>query len=307
MRILVLGAGGTGGYFGGFLAKTGADVTFLVRPKRAELLARTGLVIRTPEGVESFPVRTATADRLDARYDVVLLSCKAYDLASAVTDIAPAVGPGTTVVPLLNGLAHYPALDHAFGAERVLGGLCHIVASVGAEGEIVRQTALHRLTIGERAGGLSPRVEALAALCATAPFHTVVSDNLIQAAWEKYSFLAAMAGSTCLMRASIGTIVRTEGGLDFMRALYDETRAIAAAAGHPPGETAQAEALALLTDATSASTASMLRDIEAGRPTEGDHILGDLLRRGRAAGIAAPLLALAHTHVQAYEARRRAG
>lgn len=305
MRILVLGAGGTGGYFGGMLAKSGADVTFLVRPKRAEALARTGLVIRTPEGVDSLPVRTVTADRLDARYDVVLLSCKAYDLASAIADIAPAVGPGTTVVPLLNGLAHYPVLDHAFGAERVLGGLCHIVASVGPEGEIVRQTALHRLTIGERSGGLSPRVQALAALCAQAPFHTVASDNLNQAAWEKYSFLAAMAGSTCLMRASIGTITRTEGGAEFMRALYDETRAIAHAAGHAPGEAAQAEALALLTDANSASTASMLRDIEAGRPTEGDHILGDLLRRGRAAGIAAPLLALAHTHVQAYEARRR--
>lgn len=305
MRILVLGAGGTGGYFGGMLVKSGADVTFLVRPKRAEALARTGLVIRTPDGVDSLPVRTVTADRLDARYDVVLLSCKAYDLASAIADIAPAVGPGTTVVPLLNGLAHYPVLDHAFGAERVLGGLCHIVASVGPEGEIVRQTALHRLTIGERGGGLSPRVEALAALCAQAPFHTVASDNLNQAAWEKYSFLAAMAGSTCLMRASIGTIIRTEGGAEFMRALYNETRAIAHAAGHAPGEAAQAEALALLTDANSASTASMLRDIEAGRPTEGDHILGDLLRRGRAAGIAAPLLALAHTHVQAYEARQR--
>lgn len=305
MRILVLGAGGTGGYFGGMLAKSGADVTFLVRPKRAEALARTGLVIRTPEGTDSFPVRTVTADALTERYDVVVLSCKAYDLASAITDIAPAVGPGTTVVPLLNGLAHYPALDRAFGAERVLGGLCHIVASVGPEGEIVRQTALHRLTIGERAGGMSPRVEALAALCAKAPFTTVASDNVILAAWEKYSFLAAMAGSTCLMRASIGAIMATEGGDGFMRALYGETRAIAQAAGHAPGDKAQAEALALLTDANSASTASMLRDIEAGRPTEGDHILGDLLKRGRHAGVSAPLLGLAYTHVQAYEVRRR--
>lgn len=305
MRILVLGAGGTGGYFGGMLAKTGADVTFLVRPKRAEALARTGLVIRTPDGSDALAVRTVTADTVDGPYDAVLLSCKAYDLDSAIAAIAPAVGPATMVVPLLNGLGHYPVLDRAFGPERVLGGLCHIVASVGPEGEIVRQTALHRFTIGERAGGLSARVEALAALCAPAPFQTIASANVIQAAWEKFSFLAAMAAATCLMRASIGAIMAAEGGDAFMRGLYGETRAIAQAAGHLPGEAAQAEALALLTDPGSASTASMLRDIEAGRPTEGDHILGDMARRGRAAGLAAPLLGLALTHVQAFEIRRR--
>lgn len=304
MRILVLGAGGTGGYFGGMLAKAGADVTFLVRPQRAEALARTGLVIRTPDGSDTVAARTVTAGQLDRPFDVVLLSCKAYGLDNAIADLTPAVGPDTSVVPLLNGLAHYPALDRAFGAERVLGGLCHIIASVGPEGEIVRQTALHRFTVGERAGGLSARVEALAALCAKAPFQTIASPDVIQAAWEKYSFLAAMAASTCLMRASIGTIMATDNGGDFMRALYAETRAIAQSAGHLPSETAQAEALTLLTDAASPSTASMLRDIEAGRPTEGDHILGDMLNRARAAGLDTPLLTTARMHVQAYEVRR---
>ncbi|HTH15690.1 MAG TPA: ketopantoate reductase family protein, partial [Magnetospirillum sp.] len=262
MRILVLGAGATGGYFGGWLARTGADVTFLVRPKRAESLARTGLVIRTPEGTEQFPVRTVTADAIDAPYDVVLLSCKAYDLDSAIASVAPAVGAGTTVVPLLNGLAHYPVLDRAFGADRVLGGLCHIFGSVGPEGEIIRNSPLHRFTIGERAGGMSPRVEALAAICAKAPFDTVASTNLMQAAWEKFSFLAALAASTCLMRASIGAIMATEGGETFLRGLYAETRSVAQAAGHDPSEATRAEALGLLTAAGSAATASMLRDIE---------------------------------------------
>lgn len=301
MRILVLGAGGTGGYFGGLLARTGADVTFLVRPRRAEALARTGLVIRTPEGEDRFPVRTVTADAVDGAYDVVVLSCKAYDLDSAVAAIAPAVGPDTTLVPLLNGLSHYAVLDAAFGADRVLGGLCHIVASVGPDGEIVRQTALHRLTFGERTGGMSDRVRALAEVCARAPFQTVASENVLQAAWEKYSFLAAMAGATCLMRAAIGTIVTAPGGDAFMRDLYGETRAVAATAGHAPGANAQQEALALLTDPASTSTASMLRDIQAGRATEGQHILGDMLTRAQGAGIATPLLALAHLHVQAYE------
>lgn len=304
MRILVLGAGGTGGYFGGWLARGGADVTFLVRPKRAEALARTGLVIRTPDGEECFPVRTVTADTVDGAYDVVVLSCKAYDLDSAIAAITPAVGPETIVVPLLNGLSHYALLDAAFGAGRVLGGLCHIVASVGPDGEIVRQTALHRLTFGERAGGMSQRVRALAEVCARAPFQTVASENLMQAAWEKYSFLTAMAGATCLMRAPLGAIVTSPGGDAFMRDLYGETRAVATAAGHAPSANAQQEALTLLTDPASASTASMLRDIQAGRPTEGQHILGDMLNRAQAAGIVTPLLALAHLHVQAYEKQR---
>lgn len=305
MRILVLGAGATGGYLGGRLAQAGADVTFLVRPKRAETLARAGLVIKTPEGTDTIAVRTVTAETLDGSYDVVLLSCKAYDLESAVAAIAPAVGEGTVVVPLLNGLSHYTVLDAAFGAERVLGGLCHISASLGPEGEIVRHIPIRRLTIGERLGGHSPRVEALAGLCALAPFQTVVSDALMQAAWEKFSFLAALAGATCLMRANVGAIMAAPGGEAVLRGLYGETRAVATAGGHPPGVTAQEEAMAILTDPASPVVASMLRDIEAGHRTEGEHILGDMVHRAQVAGVHVPLLALAHCHVQAYEIRRR--
>ncbi|MCR6630809.1 MAG: 2-dehydropantoate 2-reductase [Magnetospirillum sp.] len=304
MRILVLGAGATGGYFGGRLAQSGADVTFLVRPARAEALARTGLVIRSPDGVDKVMVRTVTAETLDGPYDVVVLSCKAYGLDEAIAAITPAVGSDSVVVPLLNGLGHYQALDAAFGPERVLGGLCHIVASVGPEGEIIRATPMQRLTFGERAGGMSRRVEALAEVCAKAAFETVASPEVIQAAWEKFSFLAALAAGTCLMRASIGVIMAA-GGEAFMRGLYDECAAVAASAGHAPSDKARGEALALLVEDKSAATASMLRDLEAGRPTEGDHILGDMVRRGAAAGVATPLLGTALTHVKAYEIRRR--
>jgi 2-dehydropantoate 2-reductase len=305
MRILVLGAGATGGYFGGRLAQSGADVAFLVRAKRAEALARDGLVIRTPEGESRVAVRAITAEQVDGPYDVVILSCKAYDLDGAIAAVARAVGPATTVLPLLNGLAHYPALERAFGAERVLGGLCHIFGSVGPNGEIIRGTALHRLTFGERAGGTSARVEALAALCAKAAFDTVASPDVVQAAWDKLCFLAALAASTCLMRASIGAIMATDGGKAFLSAVYEECCAIAVADGHGPSAAARAEALALLTDPASPGMASMARDIEAGRPSEGEHILGDMVRRAEAAGLDVPLLRLARMHVQAYEVRRK--
>lgn len=306
MRILILGAGATGGYFGGRLAQSGADVTFLVRPARAERLAAAGLTIQTPEGRDTLSVRTTTADTVGADYDLVVLSCKAYDLDSGITAITPAVGPATTVLPILNGLLHYDRLDAAFGQERVLGGLCAIFASLGPAGEIVRAGPLHRLTFGERDGGDSARVAALATLCAGADFHTIATPALMQAAWEKFSFLAAVAAATCLMRADIGTINATDYGPALLHGLYDETCAVAAAHGHAPAPAARAEVAAMLDDTGSKATASMLRDLEAGHRTEGEHILGDMVRRAQAKSLAAPLLTVAHAHVQAYERRRAA-
>lgn len=306
MRILILGAGATGGYFGGRLAQSGADVTFLVRAARAAVLARTGLVIQSPDGTDTVAARTVTADRVAAEYDMVILSCKAYDLDESIAAITPAIGPATTILPILNGLLHYDVLDRAFGRDRVLGGLCAIFGSVGPAGEIVRSGPMHRLTFGERDGGASDRVRTLAALCAGARFDTVATDTLMQAAWEKFSFLAAVAAATCLMRANIGTINATAHGNAILSGLYGETCAVAAAHGHAPSPAAAAEVAAMLNDTASMATASMLRDLEAGHRTEGEHILGDMVRRADRHAVAVPLLRVAHAHVQAYE-RRRAG
>ncbi len=304
MRILVLGAGGTGGYFGGRLAQAGADVTFLVRPARAARLAETGLRIASPLGDAQLPVNTVTADTLTGSWDLVILSCKAYDLDDAITAVGPAVGPATMVLPILNALAHYPTLDAAFGRDRVLGGLCHIFATLGPEGEVLHMNKIHRLTFGERDGGTSLRTEAVAAAFAGANFQSVHSLNLIQDAWEKYVLLAPLAAMTCLMRASVGTIVATDEGETITREIFAECCAVAAAAGHTPRPEARNLALGFLTEAKSAMTASMMRDLEGGGRTEGEHIVGDMLRHAREFGIAAPLLRVAHCHLQAYEIRR---
>ena len=131
MRILVIGAGATGGYFGGRLLEAGRDVTFLVREKRAELLAKNGLNIKSPFGdfTKSNPP-TLMATNIKQPFDFIILSCKAYDLDDAMASFAPAVGPDTAIIPFLNGMKHLDSLDARFGRERVLGGLCAIAATI---------------------------------------------------------------------------------------------------------------------------------------------------------------------------------
>lgn len=310
MRVLVLGAGGTGGYFGGRLAQSGADITFLVRPARAAQLHADGLALRSPLGDADIQVAHVTADALPALarerpFGLVLLSCKAYDLDSAMSSSAPAVTADTAILPILNGLAHYPLLDARFGAQRVLGGLCFISAMKGANGEVLHLGRPASITFGERDGDPdSERTAAFARLCADAGIDHVRSQRIAAEQWAKYTFLSTLAAGTCLMRASVGGIVAGEGGDAFMRSLYDECLAVAKAEGEPIAESAQQAALTTLTQADSPLKASMLRDLEAGQPVEAMQIVGDMLHRAHAAGQSAPLLAAAWCHLQAYELAR---
>jgi len=309
MRILVLGAGGTGGYFGGRLAQAGVDVTFLVRPARAAQLDADGLVIRSPLGDAQLTVRHLTAEQLSATapFDVILLSCKAYDLKSSLDAIAPAMGEHTTLLPILNGLRHYETLDQRFGAARVLGGLCFISVTKPANGEVLHLGKPASVTFGERSGEThSERCAAIANAFAQAKVEHKHSPAITQDIWIKYSFLTALAAATCLMRASVGVIVATDDGRDFMQRLYGECLAVAAASGSPIPSSAQELAIRNLTQEGSPVTASMLRDLESGQPIEGEHIVGDMLTRARAFGIDAPLLSVAWCHLQAYTAQRKA-
>ena len=308
MRILVLGAGGTGGYFGGRLAQSGADVTFLVRPARAAQLGEHGLQIRSPLGDADVRVDHVVAGELvtltqEKPFDLVLLSCKAYDLDSSLDAIEPAMSPRTTLLPILNGLLHFDQLDARFGRERVLGGLCFISATKGPGGEILHLAKPASITFGERDGNPnSARVQAFASLCERAGIDHLASSDIRQELWIKYSFLTALAAGTCLMRASVGDIVANEGGTEFMTRLYAECVAVAEAAGQPVPQEKQEFAMGTLTQQASPVKASMLRDLEAGQRVEAAQIVGDMLHRAYAAGIAAPLLGAAWCHLQAYEA-----
>ncbi len=303
MRILVVGAGAIGGYFGGRLLEAGRDVTFLVRGPRAEKLAKTGLVIRSQFGDANLPApKAVTAEALREPFDLILLSCKAYDLAGAIESVAPAVGPNTAILPLLNGMAHMDALAARFGARSVLGGQCQISTTLDDDGCILHLNNFHLLAFGERDGSPSPRIEAIASALSGARFEARLSKSIMLEMWEKWVIIASVAGITCLMRATVGDIVAANA-TSLSTSLIDECTAIAAANGFAPRPQAVTLVRTLLTAPGSSFAASMLRDIERGAPIEADHIIGDLLARGQAQRQKYPLLSIANAHLKAYEAR----
>ncbi|RXH00705.1 2-dehydropantoate 2-reductase [Bradyrhizobium zhanjiangense] len=307
MRILVVGAGAIGGYFGGRLLQAGRDVTFLVRPRRASELASAGLVIKSPNGdVTLKDPKTVQADKLAEKFDVVLLSCKAFDLDDAIKSFAAAVGPNTVIIPMLNGMKHLDVLDQKFGAGLVLGGLCAIAATLNEKREVVQLQPMQSISYGERDGKLSDRVKAIDEAFKSGINGASASQNIMQDMWEKWVFLSTLAASTSLMRTSVGNILAAPGGRDFLLGMLDETSAIAAASGYAPGGPFFERVKGNLTTEGSPMTASMFRDIKAGLPVEADHVIGDLIARGDAAKVPVPKLRIAYTHLKAYE-KQRAG
>ena len=306
MKLLVLGAGGIGGYFGGRLAAAGSDITFLVRPKRREQLERDGLRVRSPLGDLQLPVQTVLAGELRRGYDLAILTCKAYDLESAMDAIAPAMDGRCAVVPLLNGLAHLDRLDERFGASNVLGGACMIDATLDRDGVVHHTGTMQRIIFGERDRSRSARAESFAAALGKSTIEFELSDDIMRSMWEKIVFLSALAATACLFRGNVREIVSAPGGREAIEQALDTNIEIARREGHPPRESVMDFARGRLTDPDGTWTASMQRDIEAGNPVESDHIVGWMLDKARVHGLDDTILSLAFTHLKTYEARRDA-
>jgi 2-dehydropantoate 2-reductase len=305
MRILVLGAGATGGYFGGRLAQAGVDVTFLVRARRAEALAMSGLVIQSPAGDFKGPVKTVLAEALAPDYDLVLFTCKAYDLDGAIAAIRPAMGPETRVLPVLNGIRHLDALDAAFGKANVLGGTAQIGATLTPEGAVRHMSRFHLLTFGERTPAQANFCGHLARTMEGAKLDGRHSPHVMQDMWDKFVMITVVAGMTTLMRGAIGDIVAARHGGPLIVATLEECAAVAAAAAHAPAAKTLAGLRAWLTETGSTFSSSMLRDTERRGQIEAEHIVGDMLARAEAAKIPAPMLRVIFAHLQTYQHRRK--
>jgi 2-dehydropantoate 2-reductase len=307
-KILVLGAGGTGGYFGGRLVEIGADVTFLVREGRRRTLSEQGLRIESPFGDAKIAVNTVVASEVVPAYDAVILTCKAYDLDAAVAAIAPAVAPNGYVLPFLNGIAHIDVLNEKFGQHRVLGGTAKIQATITPNGAIRQFNDWRTLAFGEQSGEMTERVRTLAALFEAAKGVEVFAvTDVVQRMWEKLVHLSTAAAMTCLMRANVGEIVRTPHGREIFLEQLRCGAAIAAANGHAPSAAFMKSWAETFSQQDSQYSTSMLRDIERGGQTEVEHILGFMLDKAVKSQIACNTLLLAYTSVKAYEQRRGAG
>jgi 2-dehydropantoate 2-reductase len=303
MRILVVGAGSTGGYFGGRLAQAGRDVTFLVRPGRAERLRANGLQIVSPHGDITLAPQLITAGNIEAPFDAVLLTVKAFSLDAALDDLAPAVGPETMILPVLNGMKHVDTLTARFGRNAVVGCVCKVATFVDDQGRIVQLNKLQDLAYGEMNGVPSPRTDALDKVMQGAGFDARLSRTIEREMWEKWILLATLGGVTCLMRGSIGEVEAAPGGAAFALAFLNEVTSVVSAAGVPPSEAFLTGTRAAITQKGSPLTSSMYRDLQKGSPVEAEQILGDLLKRGRDAGISTPLLAAAFIHLSVYQAK----
>jgi 2-dehydropantoate 2-reductase len=301
MRILVVGAGSVGGFFGARLAAAGRDVTFLVREKRAEQLRRDGLrVVGFDGNLTTVAPKTIAADKIDGPYDVVLLAVKTYSLDAAMRDFAPAVGQQTMILPLLNGMCHLDMLSASFGENAVLGGLSHISADLDGEGRIKQLAHFEDLIYGELSGADTPRIRALAAVLSNAGFDDELVFNVNALMWEKWVMLSSSAVITCLLRGSIGDVIAVSGGRETALAIIAECAAIASAEGHPMSEPAMKFTQDRLTASGSTFTASMYRDLQKGAPVEVNNVLADLLARGAAKALDTPNLRAACVQLGVY-------
>ena len=301
MRILIVGAGSTGGYYGARLAEAGRDVTFLVRAARAAQLRADGLQIRSPHGDFTLQPKLVTAGGIDRPYDAILLTVKGFGLAAALEDIAPAVGPGTMILPVLNGMKHVDAIVARFGAEALVGCVAKIATMLDDDGRIIQFTKMHDLAYGELNGTRSARIVALDQAMQGAGFDARLSDTIERDMWEKWVLLATLGGVTTLMRGPIGEIEAVPGGAEFAHAFLDEVVAVVTAEGHPPSEPFVTATRAAVSQKGSPLTSSMYRDLTQGRPVEVDQILADLLARAKRLHMKTPLLAAATVNLLVYQ------
>lgn len=307
MKILVLGAGAMGGYYGARLIEAGADVTFLVRAGRAQALAEHGLVVRSALGDFKRAVKTVQAGAVRPEYDLVLMACKAYDLEDAMLAIAPAVGSDTAILPLLNGMSAYDQLDARFGRKRVLGGVSYIATTLADDGTISHAGSHDRLIVGARAPEAQDVASALHEQLSRSAGTRELSSDIVQELWNKWAMIAAGALMTCLMRGSVGQIMHTHDGRSLTLQAIAECGAVAALSGFPLPEAVASAVSSRLLDASSTWAASMMRDIAQGkRQIEADAIVGDLVARAAVLGHEVPLSRIAYCHLQVYQGQHAA-
>ncbi len=306
MKILFVGAGAVGTLFGAALHQHGVDVHFLVRPARKALIDAQGLKLQLPSGELHIQPHTVTADSLNGNYDLIVLTNKAPALESVIADISRAVGPDTHILPLLNGLRHLDRLDEAFGAERVLGGIAKTIATQVSATHIRVDNAYSSLTLGPRSASQRTKAQAVWTTLSQAGITAELTDDIMDHMWDKFCRMAALGAANCLLQGTVGEYMRSEAGGAIALQLFQECTDTAQAVGHPMHPQDIAGFQRALTNPNSNFNSSMYRDLRAGLPIEGEHLVGDMLRRAQLVGLPGSMLAVANAVLQTYSAKQQA-
>lgn len=304
MRILMAGAGATGGYFGARLAQAGQDVTFLVRERRYQQLQENGLVLQTPQGTEKLQPQLTQAGTLTGHYDLIIITVKSFALDQVMDDITPAVGPDTLIMPILNGMRHIATLQQRFGEDKVIGGLCKINATLGDNGEVIQMTPLHQLYYGALDGNNDARLQRVDAALRDCQVDTFFSDNIMDELWEKWLLLSTLGAVCCLARGNTQQILTSRGGEALLQGIFTEILTVISAEGYQPRPAVTARIFELLNNPATPMTSSMYRDLTQGFDIEADQVIGDLLLRAKRTGLATPLLNAVDVNLQVYLQQR---
>lgn len=291
MRFAIMGSGGVGGYFGARLAESGEDVTFIARGEHLATIRRDGLTLKSIDGDAIITSATATDDPAEiSEVDVVIVAVKAWQVASAAEAIRPLIGPGTLVLPLQNGVEAADQLAAALGETHVLDGLCGILAWREGPGVIRHAGVSPFIRLGTRLPSQAAGAEALrATLDRTSGISAEIPDDIEAAVWSKFLFICAMSGIGALTRAPIGTTRTLPETRELTGQILSEIDAVARARGVALPVDAVERAMHFIDSLPEGSTASMQRDIVAGKPSELDSQNGAVVRLGRAASVPTPI------------------
>lgn len=301
MRILIVGAGAVGGYFGGRLIEKGEDVTFLVREKRKKQLDENGLIIESIHGNVKLTPSTIQSGDLADPFDVVVLSTKSYHLHDAINNIKPYVNDQTMILPLLNGISHINTLEEAFDENNIIGGLCFIESTLDASGRIIQTSPIHELVFGEKNGESTERILKLQKVFSETKSDMRLSKDIFQELWHKYLFITTLSGVTSLYRSPIGPIRELEQGMKTINLVIHESATIMRALQAPVSKNIEEVLIDKINNMGYQMKSSLQRDMEKILMIEADHLFGYLLTIARRKGIDAPTLELIYSNLKIYE------
>lgn len=301
MRILVVGAGAVGGYFGARLYEKGVDVTFLVREGRQKKLKENGLSIKSVHGdLTVHPKTILVTDEEEGIYDVILIGTKSYHFQKAIEDIKPFVSNNTVIIPMLNGIKHLHALHETFSDNQVLGGLCFVESTVDVNGVIIQSSPTHEFVYGELSGKETPRIVEIEKLFSGTKATIKKSNTILKDMWHKYMFISSLSGITTLFRSSIGPIREADYGIEIIENLFKEIGMIMRAANAPIADGIEEVQLNKIKELDYTMKSSMLRDMEKREQIEGDHLQGYLLTLAREHEVNAPYLKMIFSNLSTY-------